>query len=75
MIFSEPFHSMDLDGVTLRVETGDLGISVLDRQGETMFYLNAIGTTVLKHWLNQSFDVDGSWLRHPSVQKQIDEDT
>ena len=62
MIETKPLHEMKLEKHTLRVEADDLGISVLDEQGNIVFWLNAIGTATLKEWLNKSFDQNGSWL-------------
>lgn len=70
---NKPLHEMDLDGYTLRVEDKELGISIVDNEtGNTICWLNAIGTAVLKEWL-KDFDPKGKWLNHVSVKEMLEE--
>lgn len=71
MIETKPLHEMKLENYTLRVEDGELGISVLDKDNKTVFWLNAIGTATLKEWL-KDFDPDGKWMKHQSVCKNLE---
>lgn len=66
-----PTHELDLDGCTLRVEPNDLGLTVVGPDGNTVCYLNAIGTATLKEWLNRDFDPAGRWLEHQSVKELL----
>lgn len=59
----------DIGGYDIVLEDDDLGITV-KKDGEIVFYLNAIGTTVIKTWL-EDFDRDHRFRTHPSVVRLL----
>jgi hypothetical protein len=69
---TQPLHSMKLDKYTLRVEHNDLGITIVDEKGNTVCWLNCIGTAVLKEWL-KDFDPKGRMANHQSVKEHLEE--
>ncbi len=71
MMKCKPLHVLELDKYKLRVEPDDLGLTLVDETGKTVCWLNAIGTAVLKEWLNKDFDKDGRMRRHQSVQENL----
>lgn len=65
-------HTMKLDKYALRVERDDLGLTIVDDNGDTICWLNCIGTAVLKEWL-KDFDRKGRMANHPSVKEYLEE--
>jgi len=61
---------MKLDKMTLRMENDDLGLTVVDEKGNTVVWLNGIGTAVLKEWLKE-FDPYDKWKTHHSVKDHL----
>lgn len=68
-----PLYEMDLDVCKLRVERNDLGITILDQENKTIYWLNVIETAVLKRWLEE-FDPEDKLKEHPSVKEYLQKD-